>query len=235
MILETIVTTVDLHGRVNLAPMGPWVEFPQRLRRERADDPGFLLRPYDGSQTIKNLLQTRRATIHLTDDARLIAQAAIGPIDDADQRVTLREIADADPDDAYSAVNKATHAAEPAPDRVITSAQSHAILNECHRWFAIHVDQIRATPPRNEMRCRVIDQGIERPFIGFNRAKHAVIEAAILATRVGLIDDDVIRVQLDGLRSPVEKTASDDERVAFEMIECYVERKLSARTGDSLR
>ena len=35
----------------------------------------------------------------------------------------------------------------------------------------------------------MVDQGRLRDFFGFNRAKHAVIEAAILATRLSLLRD----------------------------------------------
>ena len=46
--------------------------------------------------------------------------------------------------------------------------------------------QVRSLDDRNEpaeIVCEVVDRGRLRDFFGFNRAKHAVLEAAILATR----------------------------------------------------
>lgn len=139
---------------------------------------------------------------HLTDDVLLLAKAAVGRIEDANDRVRMLV-----PNDDLP--------------------YQHAILDPCHRWFAVEIEHIEAMPPRYEMRCRVLDQGIDAPFIGFNRAKHAVIEAAILATRIGLIDEASLRSQLEQLRIPVEKTAGDDERAAWDLITSYVDRKLS--------
>jgi uncharacterized protein len=61
-----------------------------------------------------------------------------------------------------------------------------------------------------------------RDFYGFNRAKHAVLEAAILATRVHLLAADEIRREFERLRVPVEKTAGPREREAFAFLQDYV-------------
>ena len=67
-----------------------------------------------------------------------------------------------------------------------------------------------------------------RDFWGFNRARHAVLEAAILATRVGLIPAEEIQQQMQQLASPVEKTAGDTERRAFALLEQYIETSLAS-------
>jgi hypothetical protein len=61
-----------------------------------------------------------------------------------------------------------------------------------------------------------------RDFFGFNRAKHAVLEAAILATRLHLLPLRDVESQLAALRVLVEKTAGPREREAFELIVRYV-------------
>ena len=73
------------------------------------------------------------------------------------------------------------------------------------------------------MLARVIHFGRLRDFFGFNRAKHAVVEAAILATRVHLLTDTDILQQLTSLKTPVKKTAGPSELEAFELLERYVE------------
>ena len=57
-----------------------------------------------------------------------------------------------------------------------------------------------------------------RPFRGFNRASHAVIEAAILFSRIQLLGGEHIQQQLELLRPLVAKTAGEQERNAFELI-----------------
>lgn len=200
MILESIVTTVGLDGRANIAPLGPIV-----LPSISAGGlPTFCLRPYDGSRTCGNLLATGKAVIHVSDDVLLLAQTAIGNVD---------------------------------PQGLVCAVQGvgtgYMRLIDCHRWFAIEVTQYGGTPPRHELIAACVAEGVVRPFFGFNRAKHAVIEAAILATRIGLIDADSICQELQRLRIPVDKTAGADERQAFELIESYVNQRLST-AGSSL-
>lgn len=200
MILESIVTTVAADGLVNIAPMGPVVTAPAVMQTETGTcDPGFVLRPFEGSTTFENLIATRRATIHVTDDAALFAQAAVGRIDASPSMVRMRSVPDA------ATVGR-------------TGTPSWAILRHCHRWFAVEITSISDTPPRYEMQCRVVDSAIEAPFFGFNRAKHAVIEAAILATRTHLIAADEVNAQLDALKPLVDKTAGEAEHSAFESL-----------------
>jgi hypothetical protein len=71
MILEGLVTTRDPDGSPHLAPMGPRV----------ADDYArFTLRPFPTSHTYQNLLLDRQGVLHVTDNALMLARAAIGPV-----------------------------------------------------------------------------------------------------------------------------------------------------------
>ena len=197
------MTTIGDDSQVNLAPMGPVVAYPDAMHSTESKDPGFVLRPFEGSKTFRNLKSTLRATIHVTDDAALFADAAVGRLCNAMAMVRISEYG------------------------------QWAILKRCHRWFAVEVISVIETPPRYEMRCRVVDSAIESPFFGFNRAKHAVIEAAILATRTHLISRDEIESQLNALRPMVEKTAGERERQAFEMLNTEIAERINrnASTG----
>lgn len=219
MILESIVTTVAADGQVNIAPMGPVVTSPTAMQNGNGTtDPGFVLRPFEGSRTFENLMATRCATIHVTDDAALFSRAAVGRIDASPSLVRMLNVADA------TSIN----ASQTAPETA-----SWAILRHCHRWFAVEVTDITESPPRYEMQCRVVDSAIEAPFFGFNRAKHAVIEAAILATRTHLIAADEVHTQLDALRPLIDKTAGQAERSAFESLvtEIGIRLKQNAASG----
>jgi hypothetical protein len=58
--------------------------------------------------------------------------------------------------------------------------------------------------------------------MGFNRAKHAVLEAAILATRTHLLPADQIRDEYARLQIIVDKTAGPREREAMALLTAYV-------------
>ncbi len=66
MILETIVTTLDTEGGVNIAPMG--VEW---------GDDAIVLKPFLDTATYRNVAAGRAAVVNLTDDVRVFARAAI--------------------------------------------------------------------------------------------------------------------------------------------------------------
>jgi uncharacterized protein len=95
------------------------------------------------------------------------------------------------------------------------------LLDTC-RWFAFDTESFDDSSDRTTIYCRVTLQGEVRPFFGFNRAKHAVVEAAILATRIGIIPREEINRELARLTVIVEKTAGMQERRAFEFLREYV-------------
>jgi len=158
----------------------------------------FTLRPFDGSTTCRNLLATGRAVIHVTDDAGLFATAAIEKVMDP-SLVTETNFAD---------------------------GSNGWRLADCHRWFALEVTASTGGDPVYEMQTRIVDSGIKRPFFGFNRAKHAIIEAAILATRVDFLDHDQIRVDLERCQSLVDKTACKQDADTFDWLKTKVHAKL---------
>ena len=195
MILESIVTSADSSGTVNIAPMGPEVD--------EADAPNwtrFVLKPFNTSTTYKNLSATGKAVVHITDDTSLFARAAIATI--GHQEVVQKYV------------------------RPLTLSSSWALI-DCHRWFAVEVESVAEEGPRAKFDCRVVQSEIVRPFFGFNRAKHAVIEAAILATRVHLIPAESLIQQLAYLRPLIDKTGGQAERDAFEMLQKTINERIA--------
>jgi hypothetical protein len=67
LIYETIVISTDVQGKPHIAPFGV---------RER--DGLILIAPFKPSSTLDNLLQSRVATLNLTDDVRVFAGALTG-------------------------------------------------------------------------------------------------------------------------------------------------------------
>ena len=62
-----------------------------------------------------------------------------------------------------------------------------AVLAAACSWRELEVVALDDTPPRSRIETRVVHRGTRREFLGFNRARHAVLEAAILATRTHLL------------------------------------------------
>jgi hypothetical protein len=96
------------------------------------------------------------------------------------------------------------------------------VLSAACRWYEFEVAGIDDTQDRVTMHTRVVHRGRLRDFFGFNRGKHAVLEGAILATRVHLIDRQEIHDEFARLRVIVHKTAGPREHAAFELLEKYV-------------
>lgn len=96
------------------------------------------------------------------------------------------------------------------------------ILSGACRWYAIAVRDVDDSADRAEIRAEVGSKGVLREFFGFNRAKHAVLEGAILATRVSILPLDEILAEFARLAKMVEKTGGDSERRAFEFLTGYV-------------
>jgi uncharacterized protein len=122
------------------------------------------------------------------------------------------------------------HLAQPPALVPVGGFPSPRLADAC-RWFAFRVESIDDNEQRAAINCRVVTRGELRPFLGFNRAKHAVLEAAILATRIGIIPDDEIRTEVNRLAAIVQKTAGLQERTAFNFLQRHVHSRLT--TSDS--
>lgn len=125
-------------------------------------------------------------------------------------------------DDVLLLARAALDRLDAAPPTFPASVVSGAVLADACRWYEFRVTVLDAARERTEIDAEVVHVGRGRDFFGFNRAKHAVLEAAILATRLHLLPRRDVESQLAALRIPVEKTAGPREREAFELIERYV-------------
>jgi hypothetical protein len=78
---------------------------------------------------------------------------------------------------------------------------------------------------------RVVHCGVKREFLGFNRARHAVLEAAIVATRTHLIPASEIQADLARLQIIVDKTAGPREQEAMALVTTHIREKLAPTTA----
>jgi hypothetical protein len=178
MIVETIVTTVDGAGQVNIAPMG--VEWATET---------IVLKPFLETATFRNVSAVGAAVVNLVDDVRVFARAAISN-----------------------------------PDYPTTPATTvrGVRLADCCSWRELQVRSVDSTPPRSRIETAVVHRGVQREFIGFNRACHAVLEATIYATRLHLLARDLVEQELARLQVIVDKTAGPAEHEAMSLIADYI-------------
>ncbi|MEO8029409.1 MAG: DUF447 domain-containing protein [Gemmatimonadota bacterium] len=96
------------------------------------------------------------------------------------------------------------------------------VLDATCSWRELEVVSIDATPPRSRIVTRIVHHGFRREFLGFNRARHAVLEAAIFATRLHLIPAETIRAEFARLQVMVDKTAGPREHEAMNYLTKWV-------------
>jgi hypothetical protein len=107
------------------------------------------------------------------------------------------------------------------------------VLADCCSWRELRVESLDSTPPRSRATSRVVHRGVNREFIGFNRARHAVLEAAIYATRLHLLPRETIEHEFERLQVIVDKTAGDAEREAMMILTEFIRTAAPGRAHSS--
>lgn len=97
-----------------------------------------------------------------------------------------------------------------ASSEIATPRLEMALTHRELEIVRVEDDEIR---PR--VYCRVVVECAHAPFRGFNRAQAAVIEAAILVSRLHMLSSDKIDAERAYLSIAIDKTAGPAEREAW--------------------
>ncbi|KND62415.1 DUF447 family protein [Candidatus Burkholderia verschuerenii] len=98
------------------------------------------------------------------------------------------------------------------------------------RLHDLHDDDTRPT-----LRMECVHRETHAPFAGFNRAQAAVVEGAILVSRLFMLPDDKIDSEVAYLQIAIDKTAGDMEREAWQWLLQAIERhRAQSRLDPSL-
>ncbi|MEJ8838859.1 DUF447 domain-containing protein [Ramlibacter sp. AN1133] len=173
-IFENVITTCSPAGAVHVAPMGV-----------RYLDGEVVLKPFRPSQTLDNILATRRAVLNVITDVRVFAGC-----------VTRRRDWPTVPVNAPDGSTAAR----------LACAHSHALL--C--LAGVGEDAQRPT-----LRLVRMHEAQHSAFPGFNRAQAAVIEGAVLVSRLHLLPREKIATELGYLQIAIDKTAGAEELEAW--------------------
>jgi len=105
----------------------------------------------------------------------------------------------------------------PPPARAATHVRGHVLVDAC-RAYEFRIEAADGAEARVRLVARVAVEHDLRPFLGFNRAAHAVVEAAILVTRLHLTGAAVVHQRLDDLQPLVDKTGGPRDHEAFAIL-----------------
>jgi uncharacterized protein len=108
------------------------------------------------------------------------------------------------------------------------------VLDAACSWRELRVREAEMREERARFTCDVVHRGFRREFLGYNRARGAVLEATILATRTRLLPIAEIQAEYRRLRVIVDKTAGPRELEAMALLEAFVRDEAAALgTGPS--
>jgi hypothetical protein len=88
-------------------------------------------------------------------------------------------------------------------------------LAGCLAHAELQVESVAEDVQRPRFLCAQVCERVHAPFLGFNRAQAAVVEGAILVSRLGMLPDDKIDGEMAYLQIAIDKTAGEREREAW--------------------
>ncbi len=134
-------------------------------------------------------------------------------------------------DDVLLLARAAIGQADGAPSRPADVVSGKILVDAC-RYYEFRVVDLDDHVDRATIQAETVASGRVRDFFGFNRAKHAVVEAAILATRMEFLPMDEIREEYRKLSTLVARTGGLDEQLAFMLLDDFVRESARARGLD---
>jgi hypothetical protein len=155
--------------------------------------------PFDATRTLRNLRRRGEAVVHVTDDVLLFVQAALG---------------------------------HPDPPMRAADVIAGSVIEQAIAWREVVVTEIAPSEdalPRSRVRAQVVATGTGTSAAvppGLCRARHAAVEASIVASRMRWLGGERVDAELTRLQELVDKTAGPRERAAM----AYVQRYVAERT-----
>ena len=161
----------------------------------RYRDAHVVLMPFKPSTTLDNILASRHAVLNLVTDTRVFAGA-----------VTARWLG--------------RREFPLLPAERITGVRLAAALNHVE----LALDRQDDDPQRPVLTMARVHEVQHAPFIGFNRAQAAVLEGAVLVSRLTMLSTDKVDTELGYLQIAIDKTAGPEEREAWSWLKEAVAR-----------
>lgn len=97
------------------------------------------------------------------------------------------------------------------PAQHVTGVRLAAALSHVELRLDEQVDDVQ----RPVLRMRRVHEATHAPFVGFNRAQAAVIEGAVLVSRLRMLAPEKIDTEMAYLQIAIDKTAGPEEHEAW--------------------
>jgi hypothetical protein len=146
-----------------------------------------VIAPYKPSTTLENILATKCAVMNLTDDVRVFAGALTG---------------------------RNNWPLLPLNKNERCKSVGYR-LADCLAYVELELLEVRDDAVRPQLIMKKVAEFNHKPFVGFNRAQAAVIELAVLVSRLHLLPRDKITTELVYLQIAIDKTAGAHEIEAW--------------------
>ena len=88
-------------------------------------------------------------------------------------------------------------------------------LQETLSYIEVKVSKYYQNKIRPRFDCKILNETMIKSFKGFNRAQAAVIEGAILISRLEILPLKKIKKEMQYLQIAVDKTAGSNEKIAW--------------------
>jgi hypothetical protein len=103
-------------------------------------------------------------------------------------------------------------------------------LRDAVSHWELAVDRVTEDEQRPRFHCRVVHTATHAVWGGYNRAEAAVLELAVLTTRLSMLPPEKIDAELEYLEIAISKTAGPREKEAWGWL---MERVTAFRTGNA--
>ena len=160
-----------------------------------------VLKPFRPSNTLDNVLATRSAVLNALTDVRVFAGCVTG---------------------------RRSWPTLP----VDTGSDTAAVRLACaHSHLLLRLADVEEDPQRPTLRLARLREATHSTFRGFNRAQAAVIEGAVLISRLHLLPPDKVDREMAYLQIAIDKTAGEPELEGWAWLQEAVARHRSRAMG----
>ena len=108
------------------------------------------------------------------------------------------------------------------------------VLNTALAHRELELVEVKDDATRPELYFRVVHEVNHAPFRGFNRAQAAVVELAVLVSRLHMLPMEKIDAEVAYLTIAIEKTAGEREREAWSWLKERIENHKAGISGGNL-
>jgi uncharacterized protein len=107
-------------------------------------------------------------------------------------------------------------------------------LADCLAHVELALVDVRDDATRPALVMKKVAEFNHKPFAGFNRAQAAVVELAVLASRLYLLPREKVQTELQYLQIAIDKTAGEREIEAWTWLNEKINNFYTEQTGDNL-